>query len=118
MVGRSTHTNECDTSRYEGYVVMFDKDKGFGFIKPDYHKSGNDIFFGRKNLTTKGLLPKDGDRVQFCVIKTSDGRYEAKDILVQVNFFVDFSLDLLGSFISPILLLFDSVGGADERRGK
>ena len=94
MAAKSPHVHERDTSRHEGSVVMFDKDKGFGFIKPDYDKSGKDIFFGRKNLTTKGSLPKDGDRVQFCVIKTSDGRYEAKDILVQVNFHVDFSFEL------------------------
>lgn len=86
MPVRSTRANDRDTSRHEGSVVMFDKDKGFGFIKPDHDKFGNDIFFSQKNLTTTGLLPKIGNRVQFCVTKTYDGRLEAKDILVQVNF--------------------------------
>ena len=83
--------NEIDTRRQQGSVVRFDVDKGYGFIKPDNDKSGNDIFFSRRNLTTRGQLPKVRDRVDFRVIKTSDDRHEATDILVQVNVYIKLS---------------------------
>jgi cold shock CspA family protein len=80
--------NECDTSRLEGSVEKFFVDKGYGFIKRDNDKSGNDIFFNHRNLVTRGQLPKVRDRVEFCLTKTSDGRFEATDILVQVIVYI------------------------------
>jgi cold shock CspA family protein len=80
-----THANEYAAERQQGSVLMYDVNQGFGFIKSDNDKSGNDIFFSRKNLTTKGQLPKARDRVEFCVKRTTDGRHEATEILVQVN---------------------------------
>jgi cold shock CspA family protein len=77
--------NEVDTRRQQGSVVRFDVDKGYGFIKPDNDKSGNDIFFSRRHVTTRGQLPKVRDRVDFCMRKDIEGRHEATDILVQVN---------------------------------
>ena len=43
------------------------------------------MFFSRRSLTTRGQLPKIGDRVEFSVTKDVEGRPEAVDILVQVN---------------------------------
>ena len=83
------HENESDKSRQEGHVVKFDGDRGFGFIKADNDKSGEDIFFSRRDLTTRGQLPKVRDRVEFSVTKDIvDGRKKAIDIFVQVNVYV------------------------------
>ena len=82
----SVRADESDRRRQEGMVVKYD-DRGFGFIRRDNDKSGNDIFFGHRSLTTRGQLPKIGDRVEFSATKDSEGRPEAVDILVQVNHF-------------------------------
>ena len=78
-------TNESDRRRQVGSVEKFFVDKGYGFIKRDNDKYGNDIFFSRRNLITRGQLPKVRDRVEFCMRKDIEGRPEAIDILVQVN---------------------------------
>ena len=80
----SVGTNESDTRRQEGTVVKYD-DRGFGFIRRDNDKSGNDIFFGRRSLLSRGQLPKVRDRVEFSVTKDAEDRLEAIDILVQVK---------------------------------
>ncbi len=87
------HGNEYSTRRQEGSVIKFDGAQGYGFIKPDNDRSGNDLFFGRKNLTSRGQLPKVRDRVEFCVRKAFDGRPEATDILVQVNICILFCME-------------------------
>ena len=43
------------------------------------------MFFSRRSVTTRGQLPKIGDRVEFSVTKDVESRPEAVDILVQVN---------------------------------
>ena len=85
----SVRVDESDRRRQQGTVVKYD-DRGFGFIRRDNDKSGNDIFFGRRSLTTRGQLPKIGDRVEFSVTKDVEGRSEAVDILVQVNHLAHF----------------------------
>ena len=75
---------DSDRRRQQGRVVKYD-DRGFGFIGRDNDKSGKDVFFSRRSLTTRGQLPKIGDRVEFSVTKDVKGRREAVDILVQVN---------------------------------
>ena len=80
----SESANERVTSRQEGTVVKYDC-RGFGFIRRDNDKSGKDIYFSRRNLTTRGQLPKVRDRVEFCVTKDAKDRPVATDILVQVD---------------------------------
>jgi cold shock CspA family protein len=83
--------NECDTSRLVGSVEKYHADKGYGFIKPDNDKSSSGIFFSRRNLITRGQLPKVRDRVEFCVRKDIEGRPKAIDILVQVIVYIKLS---------------------------
>ena len=74
--------DESDRRREQGTVVKYD-DRGFGFIRRDNDKTGNNIFFSRRSIVTRGQLPRIGDRVEFAVTKDVEGRPEAVDILVQ-----------------------------------
>ncbi|XP_028407624.1 uncharacterized protein LOC114530234 isoform X3 [Dendronephthya gigantea] len=71
-----------DSRCQEGVVENFFPDNGYGFITPNNDRTGRNIYFSRRNLLKRGISPKCGDRVQFCV-RTKDDRSEATDILVQ-----------------------------------
>lgn len=46
-----------------GTVMWFNKDKGFGFIKPD--EGGRDIYVQSVNIDTPSHSLDDGQRVEF-----------------------------------------------------
>lgn len=71
-------------SRKKGVIKKYFVDRGFGFITADDLTFSDDIYFTQKNLADERLTPRPGNRVQFCMSKTSKG-FVAKDIIVQVG---------------------------------
>ena len=63
--------------RETGTVKFYNKDKGFGFIEPDY---GKDVFVHQSALLEARWLNK-GDRVEYNVIDGEKG-LQAIDVIV------------------------------------
>ncbi|MGA1842798.1 MAG: cold-shock protein [bacterium] len=63
--------------RETGTVKFYNKDKGFGFIEPDY---GKDVFVHHSALLEARWLNK-GDRVEYNVIHGEKG-LQAIDVIV------------------------------------
>ncbi|KAI3513574.1 hypothetical protein L1887_20910 [Cichorium endivia] len=71
----------ADTKRYEGIVKWFSGQKGFGFIAPA-EDSGEDLFVHQSEIKAEGFrFLKDGERVEFSVDSSGDGRKKAVDVV-------------------------------------
>ena len=57
---KEEHDNNSKAKMATGTVKFFNVSKGFGFIKQE---TGKELFFHISE--TKGIEPKDGDRVEF-----------------------------------------------------
>lgn len=57
---KEEHDNHSKAKMATGTVKFFNVSKGFGFIKQE---TGKELFFHISE--TKGVEPKDGDRVEF-----------------------------------------------------
>ena len=63
--------------RESGTVRRYDKNKGYGFIEPDY---GKDVFVHQSGLLEARWL-NEGDRVEYRVIQGKKG-LQAVDVIV------------------------------------
>ena len=64
--------------RETGTVKWFNTTKGYGFIQ---RSSGTDIFVHSNSIRNQGEILKEGDQVEFSVIKGKKG-LEAEDVIV------------------------------------
>ncbi|KAI7748161.1 hypothetical protein M8C21_002271 [Ambrosia artemisiifolia] len=71
----------AEMKRYEGTVKWFNGQKGFGFIDPE-DDSGNDLFVHQSEIKAEGFrFLRDGQRVEFSVDSSEDGRKKAVDVV-------------------------------------
>ncbi|MFS7912648.1 putative transcription factor interactor and regulator CCHC(Zn) family [Helianthus anomalus] len=71
----------AENKRYEGTVKWFNGQKGFGFIDPE-DDSGNDLFVHQSEIKAEGFrFLRDGQRVEFSVDSSDDGRKKAVDVV-------------------------------------
>lgn len=66
--------------RETGTVKWFNTTKGYGFIQ---RSSGTDIFVHSNSIRNQSEILKEGDQVEFSVIKGKKG-LEADDVIVLV----------------------------------
>lgn len=65
----------------EGRVKWFDKERGYGFIRP--FKKGNDVFVHIKDLKDSGYEDLEkGNLVEYTLEKGDDGKDRATEIVV------------------------------------
>ena len=62
-------------TRFEGILVSWNSERGFGFIKPKL--GGRDIFVHVRDLQFKGKTPLIGNTIFYDVTQRSDGKYRA-----------------------------------------
>lgn len=63
----------------QGNIVWFDKERGYGFIRPDM--GPKDVFMHVSALADAGLTTiEDGARVEFELVQTSDGKLTARSV--------------------------------------
>ena len=68
--------NGCpDMARFEGSLVSWNSERGFGFIKPK--SGGRDVFVHVLDLQFKGRNPLIGNTIFYDITKRSDGKYRA-----------------------------------------
>ncbi|PWA37828.1 zinc finger, CCHC-type [Artemisia annua] len=71
----------AEIKRLEGTVKWFNGQKGFGFIAPT-EESGEDIFVHQSEIKVEGFrFLRDGQRVEFSVDTSEDGRKKAVDVV-------------------------------------
>jgi len=66
------------SDRENGTVKWFNTTKGYGFVQ---RSSGTDIFVHSNSIRNQGEVPKEGDKVEFSVVKGKKG-LEASDVIV------------------------------------
>jgi len=66
------------SDRETGTVKWFNTTKGYGFIQ---RNNGADIFVHLNAIRNRNEVPRDGDKVEFSVIKGKKG-LEADDVIV------------------------------------
>jgi uncharacterized membrane protein YsdA (DUF1294 family)/cold shock CspA family protein len=64
-----------DMARFEGSLVSWNSERGFGFIKPK--EGGRDIFVHVRDLQFKGRAPLIGNAIIYDITQRSDGKYRA-----------------------------------------
>ncbi|MGL6042736.1 MAG: cold shock domain-containing protein [Sandaracinobacteroides sp.] len=63
-----------------GSILWFDQARGFGFIRP--HMGPKDVFMHASALAEAGVDSlQAGDRVEFELVQTGDGRLTAQRVL-------------------------------------
>jgi uncharacterized membrane protein YsdA (DUF1294 family)/cold shock CspA family protein len=67
-------------ARFEGSLVSWNSERGFGFIKP---KSGDrDVFVHVRDLQFKGKTPLIGETIFYDITQRNDGKYRAVNAYV------------------------------------
>ena len=69
--------------RFEGEIVSWNDERGFGFIAPD--QGGAQIFLHIKSLARRAGRPHAGQRVSFAVETGAGGQKRATDVTVRVD---------------------------------
>ncbi|XP_071716758.1 cold shock protein 2-like [Rutidosis leptorrhynchoides] len=71
----------AEINRYEGTVKWFNGQKGFGFIAPA-DEGGDDLFVHQSKIKAEGFrFLRDGQRVEYSVDTSEDGRKMAVDVV-------------------------------------
>ncbi|GKC26987.1 cold shock protein 2-like protein [Tanacetum coccineum] len=71
----------AEIKRLEGTVKWFNGQKGFGFIAPS-EEGGEDLFVHQSEIKVEGFrFLRDGQRVEFSVETSEDGRKKAVDVV-------------------------------------
>lgn len=69
--------------RFEGEIVSWNDERGFGFIAPD--QGGAQIFLHIKSMARRAGRPHAGQRVSFTVETGAGGQKRATDVTVRVD---------------------------------
>jgi len=67
-------------ARFEGSLVFWNSERGFGFIKPK--SGGQDIFVHVRDLQFKGKTPLIGNTIFYDITQRKDGKYRAVNAYV------------------------------------
>lgn len=80
--------------RYQGRIVRWNEERGFGFIVPEQEgtQKGAELFVHITALQTDGLSPMAGERVSYLMGSGKDGKPRAEQV-----FFPDRPLSLAAS---------------------
>ena len=73
---KTPSTNKC-----RGIVKWFDEKKGYGFITKD---NGEDVFVHISAIINKGVIPKEGQRVDFDTVQGEKG-LQALSVFLKVE---------------------------------
>lgn len=65
-----------NTTRFDGTIVSWNQDRGFGFIQPD--GGGKQVFVHVRALPVRARTPKIGDKLSYEIERTSDGKTRAR----------------------------------------
>jgi uncharacterized membrane protein YsdA (DUF1294 family)/cold shock CspA family protein len=69
--------------RFEGEIVTWNDERGFGFIAPD--QGGQQIFLHVKSMARRSVRPHAGQRVTFAVEPGPGGKKRAAEVMVRVD---------------------------------